>query len=212
MKKFLFAGAAAATLIAGAAAVAQTSAPAPAAQAPAGKVHTRATIQQAVAQHFTRLDTNRDGFVTKAEADAVKAARAGKRGDRVARRAAKRAAGAHDGGAMFERLDANRDGMISRAEFDAHHAQRQQRIAARAADGKGPRDAHRMHGGGGMGAFGGRMFEMADANRDGRVTLQEATGAALRHFDMADTNRDGQITREERQQMHQRMRAEHRPG
>jgi hypothetical protein len=56
------------------------------------------------------------------------------------------------------------------------------------------------------------MFEMADANRDGRVTLQEATNAALRHFDTADVNRDGRLTPEERMQMHQRMRAERRRG
>jgi Ca2+-binding EF-hand superfamily protein len=56
------------------------------------------------------------------------------------------------------------------------------------------------------------MFDMADANRDGRVTLQEATAAAYRHFDMADVTRDGQITREERIQMHQKMRAERKPG
>ena len=37
---------------------------------------------------------------------------------------------------------------------------------------------------------------------DGRVTLQEAQAAALRHFDMADANRDGQITPDERRQMH----------
>jgi hypothetical protein len=54
------------------------------------------------------------------------------------------------------------------------------------------------------------MFEMADGNRDGRVTLQEAQAAALRHFDMADVNRDGQVTPDERKQMRQRMRAEHR--
>jgi len=54
------------------------------------------------------------------------------------------------------------------------------------------------------------MFEMADANKDGRVTLQEAQAAALRHFDMADANRDGQITPEERRQARQRMRAQHR--
>ncbi len=65
-------------------------------------------------------------------------------------------------------------------------------------------------GSGGMGALGGHMFEMADGNSDGRVTLQEAQAAALRHFDMADVNRDGQITPDERKQMRQRMRAEHR--
>jgi hypothetical protein len=58
----------------------------------------------------------------------------------------------------------------------------------------------------------GHMFDMADANRDGRVTLQEATAAAYRHFDMADVNRDGRITPDERMQMRQRMRTEHRRG
>ena len=62
------------------------------------------------------------------------------------------------------------------------------------------------------GALGGHMFDLADINRDGRVTLQEATAAALRHFDMADVNRDGQLTPEERMQMYQRMHSEHRPG
>jgi hypothetical protein len=57
-----------------------------------------------------------------------------------------------------------------------------------------------------MHAFGGRMFEMADANRDGRVSLQEAQTAALQHFDMMDANRDGQVTPQERGQMRQQMK------
>jgi hypothetical protein len=72
----------------------------------------------------------------------------------------------------------------------------------RGAMGMGPR---------GMGLR-GHMFDMADANRDGRVTMAEATAAAYRHFDMADANRDGQITRDERLQLRQRMRAERRPS
>ncbi|MBA3512731.1 EF-hand domain-containing protein [Sphingomonas sp.] len=211
MIKYLLAGGAAAATIALAPALAQSVQPAPAPnvlihRAPmAAKVHTRASVQQTVARHFARLDANRDGFVTKAEAAAVKAAHAGKRGDRSAMRAAGR-----DPGAIFNRLDTNRDGSISRAEFDARRAQRQQRIATRDANGDGRPDVRRM--GGGFGAFGGRMFDMADANRDGRVTLQEATGAALQHFDMADANRDGQVTREERIEMRQKMRTERRPG
>jgi hypothetical protein len=63
-----------------------------------------------------------------------------------------------------------------------------------------------------MGGFGGHMFEMADANKDGRVSLQEAQAAALQHFDKADANRDGRITPEERRQMHQQMRAGHQHG
>jgi Ca2+-binding EF-hand superfamily protein len=54
--------------------------------------------------------------------------------------------------------------------------------------------------------LGGRMFELADANRDGRVSLQEATVAAYQRFDMADLNRDGRLTREERIQ-HRQQRA-----
>jgi Ca2+-binding EF-hand superfamily protein len=53
---------------------------------------------------------------------------------------------------------------------------------------------------------------MADANKDGRVSLQEAQDAALRRFDTADSNRDGRISREEMMQRHQQMRAEHHKG
>ncbi|MFL6854558.1 MAG: EF-hand domain-containing protein, partial [Sphingomicrobium sp.] len=161
------------------------------------KVHTRAEVQAKVAEHFARADENRDGFVTRAEADSAARALPA----RFAERRVDRRAHA------FERLDTNRDGAISRAEWDAHSAQRQQRMAARGD--RGPRGAGF---GRGMHGFGGRMFEMADANRDGRVSLQEAQTAALQHFDMVDANRDGQITREERMQMRQRMRAQHERG
>jgi hypothetical protein len=69
-------------------------------------------------------------------------------------------------------------------------------------------DGMHMHGMG-MG-FGGRLFEMADGNRDGRVSLAEAQAAALAHFDKADVNHDGRITPDERQQMHETMRIERR--
>jgi EF hand domain-containing protein len=73
--------------------------------------------------------------------------------------------------------------------------------------------AHRgMRGMRHMAMMGGRMFDMADANKDGRVSLQEAQTAALQHFDMADTNRDGQVTPDERRQMRRHMRMERRPG
>ena len=55
----------------------------------------------------------------------------------------------------------------------------------------------------------GKMFESADGNRDGKVSLQEMTNAALQHFDRADANHDGKLTPDERMQMHQRMKAEH---
>jgi EF hand len=71
-----------------------------------------------------------------------------------------------------------------------------------------------MHGMGmhGMGGFGGHLFEMADANHDGRVSLQEAESAALQHFDRADLNHDGRITPDERRQAHELMRRDRRSG
>jgi hypothetical protein len=64
-----------------------------------------------------------------------------------------------------------------------------------------------------MGArgFGGHMFERADANHDGRVSLAEAQALALAHFDRADLNHDGRITPDERGQAHQMMH-DRRPG
>jgi hypothetical protein len=199
MKKLLIGGAA---VLVSAAAIAQVApSPATAPQAKAGKVHTRADVQAKVAEHFARIDSNRDGAVTKAEADSARTAQRAQFAERREERREDRREQA------FERMDSNRDGSISRAEWDAQAAQRQQRVAARDGD---ERRAGRRFQGGGMHSLGGRMFEMADANKDGRVTLQEAQAAALRHFDMADANRDGQITPDERRQVHERMRAQHR--
>ena len=193
MKKLLMGGAALALAVPALAQVA--SAPAPKAQN-AAKVHARADVQSRVARHFARVDANRDGFVTKAEADAAVEASRGKRAEKRTERREH----------AFERIDVNGDGAITKAEWEAKQAKRQQRVAARDHDGDGRADRTRA-GGHGMGGFGGHMFDMADANKDGRVSLQEAQAAALQHFDMVDTNRDGQITRQERKQMHQRMRA-----
>jgi Ca2+-binding EF-hand superfamily protein len=203
MSKLLIGGAA---LLASAAAVAQIApVPGQEMQAKAERVHTRAEVQAKVTEHFAKLDTNRDGSVTKAEADSAKAALRGQRTERRKERREDRREHA------FERLDSNRDNAISRSEWDAHAAQRKQRIASRDHNGDGRPDRRKMHRGGrGMAALGGHMFEMADSNRDGRLTLQEAQTAALRHFDMADANRDGQITPDERRQARERMRAQHR--
>ena len=216
MKNALFAGIAAAGLIAIVPAFAQTAAPAPVApHAPMARDHTRAEVAAKVAEHFAKLDANRDGFVTKAEADAMRTQMRAKFADNRAERIEHRKQRTemrreHS----FERIDANNDGSISRAEFDAAHARRDAMVD-RNKDGRpdGRRFAgamRKMHAG--MGGFGGRMFEVADANKDGRVSLQEAQAAALQRFDTADVNRDGRITREERMQRKQKVRSERRPG
>lgn len=218
MKKALFAGVAAAAVIATAPSIAQHAPAAPPAaaaapHAPMAREHTRDEVVAKVREHFAKLDTNRDGFVVKAEAEAgreqMKAKFAENRAERKEQRQERAELRREH---TFERLDSNNDGAISRAEFDAAHAQRDGRMARR-----GPEGAQRgrmLHGmmRGSMHAMYGRMFEMADLNKDGRVSLQEAQDSAVQHFDMADANKDGRITREERIQRHKQMRAERRPG
>jgi len=183
--------------------VAQGTAPAPMAppppRAPQVRVMfagdhdmTRAEVSEHIAKMFAKLDANHDGFITKGEIEAVHA----KMGDR---------------GAMFDRLDTNHDGNISRQEFMAGGpGVREERVMIMR-DGPGgagapfpPIDGHpgmmRMHMHMGGMAMGGHLFEMADANHDGKVSLAEAQAAALAHFDKADLNHDGKITPDERAQ------------
>src|SRR3990170_8727323 len=109
MPRFLWGGAAAAALVAIAPATAQPAQSPPARTAPPPQAHSRAQVGVQVASLFQRLDSNRDGFVTRAESDAAKGARGERRGaqrqgrgDRSPdQRAAFRAT-------MFDRLDANR--------------------------------------------------------------------------------------------------------
>lgn len=218
MTKLLLGGVAAAAIVAIAPATAQPAPPpaAPQAQAQTMRMPMRAQNRDEVVQHvrnmFARLDTNRDGFVTRQESDAARQTTAGDRRVRFAQRLAER--GQPDRGAAFDRIDANRDGMITREEFVAAKPQARTRVFTMR-HGEGPVEAGgapgqpqmkvmRMHG---MGMR-GKMFETADANRDGRVSLQEMTNAALQRFDKADVNRDGRISPEERMQRHQRVRTE----
>lgn len=200
MKTFIVGVASAAILGAGAA-FAQT-APVPPAP-PAGPTHiaktqTRADVQAHVARMFERVDTNKDGVITKQEADAAQAQFVSRAKQHMGERGSK----------AFERLDTNKDGQVSRQEFDARSMAREQRQALRK-PGEPLGGNVYMHRMGGMG-FAGRMFEMADVNKDGRVSLPEAQQAALQHFDRADINHDGTLTPEERRQSREQMRTQRR--
>jgi len=191
MKTYLLAATAAAVLCTGVA-LAQP-APAPQAQpapyARHARTETRADVQAHVQRMFARFDLNHDGFITKDEIASAKSQFAARMEQRRAGRAAKRAS-------MFDRIDTNHDGVISREEFAA--APNAGRFGARMA---------RMHRG-----FGQAMFDMADANKDGRVSLAEAQQLALQHFDRADINHDGVVTPDERKQARQLIRAQRHPA
>lgn len=172
------------------------------------KAMTRAEVGDHVGKLFARLDANRDGYLTREEIQ-TQHRKMTAMGPDIEKRLAERGVHIGDRGALFDKLDTNRDGNISRQEFMAGRGEvRQQRVIVMR-DGKGPMALGAMpemrgHPGmkmrmmhmGGMG-FGGRMFDMADANHDGRVSLAEAQAAALSHFDRADANHDGKITPDE---------------
>jgi len=192
-----------------------------------GQPMTRGEVAQHVAKLFARLDANRDSFVTR---DEVETFHSKMMAGMEAMSRGMHAMGTMpempkmpmlDRGAMFDRLDTNHDGSISRQEYMAAKPRIVEKRVFRMGDGAAPGGLSehpmmvRMRGPGehmkmGMGGFGAHLFEMADANHDGRVSLQEAQAAALAHFDRADLNHDGRITPDERQQMRQVVRIERR--
>lgn len=157
---------------------------------------TRAELQKSLAERFAAIDTNKDGVITRAEFDAHReAAKKAFAEKREARRDER-----------FAAMDTDRNGQVSKAEYDAYHEAAKQKWAERRADGdkaRGPRGHFsKMH------HRGGDMFALADANKDGKVTLAEFSAKPLEMFDKADTNKDGTVTPEERKAAWEKMRAE----
>lgn len=222
MKKLYLGGAAAAAIFAAGTALAQPApVPAPAPGAPQVQVMqmqmhhemkpmTRADVVAHVREMFAKLDTNKDGFITKDEADAAHARMMGDMRERFAKRLAERGPNEEpkfDRGAVFDRLDKNHDGVISRDEFVSAQPEMHERRVEIIQEGGMPGMRHA-----GMGFGMGHLFEMSDTNHDGRVSLQEATAVALQHFDAADLNHDGTVTPEERMQAHQRLHGQRQPS
>ncbi len=202
MRKVLLAAAGAAVLAAGACGLAQAQSGPANSAAPHGVfqsdanndgVLTRAEFDAGREATFARLDTDRNGQLTREEMRAERGDR-GRRGGREGRR----------GGPGFEGADANNDGNITRDEFlarpiemfnrlDANHdgviqaserPQRPERGERRAdrpdrpnpdADGNGTFSRAEFT------AMGAHMFERLDANNDGRVTEEEAQAARGHH-------------------------------
>jgi Ca2+-binding EF-hand superfamily protein len=231
MNKFLLGGAVV-TIVAASAAIAQTQ-PAAKAMPPHGymmQTENRADVAAHVQKMFARLDTNKDGFITKAEVDALQAQHA----DKIEKRTEH-----FDPAKIFDRLDANHDGKVTRAEAEAAHSERvaakdgqpavahatgaghlfdradanKDGVITRAEfDAAGAQMKAHMEKAGMHHAFAGGMFDTADTNKDGKISLAEAQAVALQHFDRADLNHDGKLTPEERHQLHQQLRAQHQPS
>jgi|SoimicmetaTmtHAB_FD_contig_91_219812_length_2484_multi_3_in_0_out_0_2 Ca2+-binding EF-hand superfamily protein len=235
MSKFLLGGAIAA--FAATAAFAQSAPPTGKAGMHGRMLQTEARTDVAanVGKMFARLDTNHDGFVTKAEVDTLEAQRDAKLKERLEKRAKN-----FDPAKVFGHLDANHDGKITQAEAEsartAHvHGEPGKPAEAHATamgalftrgdtnkDGVISRAefdamANQMHArmdqaGLHHGAGAGRMFGMADTNKDGKVSLAEAQSVALQQFDRADLNHDGKLTPDERKQARQQLKAQRTPS
>jgi len=188
------------------------------------RVMTRDDAVRHVRELFAKLDTNHDGFITREELEAFHHKMAGMEGmgRDMAQRFREHPLPVPDRAAMFDKLDTNHDGVISRQEYMTARPEIRERQVFIMRNGSAPGGpgeagmprmmAMHMHGAGmHMGGFGSRMFEMADTNHDGRVSLQEAEAAALAHFDKADLNHDGKITPDERERAHHMLHG-HRPS
>jgi Ca2+-binding EF-hand superfamily protein len=219
MKLFVSGGAVFAALFTAAAATAQTT-PTPTSlpKAPHARRsfftsdQPRADVPAHIARMFNQLDLNRDGFITADELASSKA----KFEERQSRNAPKRAEKA------FDRLDTNHDGEVTQAELAARPSTRKSAtgkhrpagssLLARAdsnKDGTLTRAEYeaaiasgkiKSRHGNMRGNALARLFEIADANKDGKVSLEEAQKAALEQFDSADVNHDGVLSPDERRQ------------
>jgi len=153
---------------------------------------TRADVAQKTAERFQKMDVNGDGVVDLADREL-------RRQQRIAK------------------IDTDGNGAISKAEFEAAREARQQRRAERMEKrgvegerrgGKRAMRGKRGHFGGGM--MGGGRMARADANGDGRLTLQELQAHALERFDRIDTDNNGTVTAEERKTARDARRAQMR--
>ena len=158
-----------------------------AAQVRAGPWPTNSTRDEAwhkMREHFAQLDGDRDGFRprTRAAGRKVIISDSAKGGPNAVRNAWK----GEDPKIAFDRLDSNKDGAISRDEFaKGREARIERRIVMH--DGQ-PGSAGGAHRACACTAWAGMLAATCSngrCNRDGRVSLQEATDSAVRHFDTA---------------------------
>ena len=141
-----------------------------------GKGHHGKGGEQRAARMMDRLDTNKDGKLSQ---------------DEMLARATR----------TFERLDTDKNGEVSKAEVDARReAFRDARKAFRevkATEGEARDAARAALRDARVDRMGLRMFERADADKNGTLTRAEMETAAAAMFKQRDRNGDGFITPDE---------------
>jgi hypothetical protein len=98
----------------------------------------------------------------------------------------------------FNTADADRDGGLTRQEADALRPANRRQGQGGAAGGAPPADQAARQG-----RFGDAIFRSLDANRDGRVTLDEVRPAIEARFRGLDADADNSVTRNELPQRRQ---------
>ena len=141
---------------------------------------TRDEVKAKAAQRFARMDTNADGTVTRDERKAFRKARRMERQER-----------------RFARMDANGDGAVSLAEMRDVAARRADRRFARLdTNADGALSLAELQAG--KGRHGGKgMRGKRKGGQKGPLTLQDLDARMMRMFDRADANKDGVVTMDE---------------
>ncbi len=144
--------------------------------------------------HLEKLDTNGDGTVARAEAEAAALV-------------------------QFGEIDANKDGFLTQDEMKSAHEARRAEMKAKWAEkgeGKEPRKPKGEPDPAKMEARKAKMeeksaerFAAADTNGDGKWSSIEFTAEHLSHFAKVDTDGDGNITAAEQDAAKAKMK-EHR--
>lgn len=193
-----------AALAAGGIAYAEAQAARPEIDADGDGVFTRAEVQKGAEAMFAALDANHDGKLDMADRQAHRATMRGRMFDRID--------SDHDGRITRDEFLADRDSDGPDGDGadgpDGKPGPHGPGMGGPGMDRPRMDGPHAMHGGhGGMAMM---LARMADADGNGAVSQAEFAAAAMKHFDMADANRDGKVTAEERKAMHARMMADHK--
>ncbi len=162
---------------------------------------------------FERRDRNKDGALDMADAGQQKGkGHHGKNREDRAERMLKRLDANSDGklsqdemltraSQTFERFDTDKNGEVTKAEVDAKRdAFRDARKAfseVKTTDGEARQEARKALRDARMDRMGSRMFERADADKNGTLTKAEMETAAATMFKQRDANGDGFITADE---------------